>query len=172
MSPQVALFSAAFFYATRQDGFSCLIALWSGKRVWFNRAFRAPLRTATRKNMRMKMIIPTNLTFLSSTFALALLAPYAQAGTFSSDFEAGQPPNTALFGSATVVGTGGFTNSGCLQLTTATASQNGTFITTSDLDGGVAVVGFTASFKMTVGSSGGDGFSFNFATNIPAGGIT
>ena len=67
-----------------------------------------------------------------STAALAFLASLAclQAGSFSTDFNSGLPAGTAVHGNAMVStndGTGGgFTNSGCLQLTTNTPSQSGT----------------------------------------------
>src|SRR5438309_10816586 len=84
-----------------------------------------------------------------STAALAFLASLAclQAGSFSTDFNSGLPAGTAVHGNAMVStndGTGGgFTNSGCLQLTTNTPSQTGGFIITNNFDGGQAVVCFT-----------------------------
>src|ERR1041385_2437473 len=126
----------------------------------------------------MKMIIPTQLTFLSSALVLASLLPCAQAGSFSTDFNSGLPDGTAIYGDAMVTPNdgsgGGFTNSGALLLTPEAASKNGSFIITNDLDNGQAIVSFTASFKVLIGSSffGADGVSFNFAPDLPAGPIT
>src|ERR1039458_1453814 len=120
----------------------------------------------------MKTLIPIKTRFFAAAFAALVPLATAQAGSFFSDFESGLPANTAVYGYGTPVGgfvdsTGGFNGGGCLKLTTAVASQNGTFIITSDLDSGTPVAGFTATFKMTVGTQGGDGFSFNFANDLP-----
>ncbi|WP_040549795.1 PA14 domain-containing protein [Pedosphaera parvula] len=94
----------------------------------------------------------------------------AQAGSFVTDFNSGVPAGSAVFGNAVVSTNGGFSNSGCLKLTTTTASQTGTFVITNDLDAGQPVVSFTASFKALVGGgSAADGFSFNFAPDLPFG---
>ena len=97
----------------------------------------------------------------------------ADAGTFSTDFNAGLPTNSTVFGNAVMAATGGYTNSGCLQLTTAVASQSGSFVITNDLDEGVPAVSFTASFRILIGGGQrwnyGDGLSFNFAADVPLG---
>lgn len=70
--------------------------------------------------------------------------------------------------------TGGYTNSGFLQLTAAAGSEDAAFIL-SDLDAGVPVVSFTAAYKCLIGGGGyqgADGISFNFAPDLPAGTIT
>jgi PA14 domain-containing protein/Ig-like domain-containing protein/lectin family protein len=105
--------------------------------------------------------------FLTAAFAaLGLLFP-AQAGTFSSDFNSGLPDGTAVFGVATNDLVGGYTNSGCIKLTTAVNSVAGVFLLANDLDAGVPVVSFTANFRALVGGgSGADGFSFNFASDL------
>jgi hypothetical protein len=91
-----------------------------------------------------------------------------QAGSFVTDFNSGLPAGTAIFGNTTVSANGGFTNSGCLKLTTALASQTGGFVITNDLDAGVPVAGFVASFKALIGGgNAADGFSFNFANDLP-----
>jgi hypothetical protein len=106
--------------------------------------------------------------------ALALLGapvrPYA--GSFVTDFNSGLPPGAALFGSSVISpndGTGGgYTNSGCLQLSGDLGGLGGAFIITNDLDGGTPVVSFAAAFKVLM--TGGDaaaGFSFNFAPDLP-----
>ncbi len=109
-----------------------------------------------------------------STAALAFLALLActQAGSFSTDFNSGLPAGTAVYGNALVStndGTGGgFTNSGCLQLTTDTPNESGVFIITNNLDGGQPVASFTARFKAFLGGlgNGADGLSFNFASDL------
>jgi PA14 domain len=97
----------------------------------------------------------------------ACVAP-AFAGSFTTDFNSGLPAGTAVFGNTLVSTNGGLTNSGCLKLTTATNTQNGSFIITNDLDAGQPVVSFTASFKALVGGgTAADGFSFSFAPDLP-----
>ncbi len=98
----------------------------------------------------------------------------AQAGSFSSDFNSGLPTGVAVYGASGTQSSGGFTNSGYLQLTPLVLSTNGAFILNNDLDNGVPVVGFVARFKAYMYSvgTGADGISFNFAPNLPAGTIT
>jgi hypothetical protein len=114
---------------------------------------------------------------LSRSLAIAALAllgapvcPYA--GSFATDFNSGLPPGSAVFGTSAVSpndGTGGgYTNSGCLQLSGGLGGQGGAFIITNDLDGGAPVASFTAAFKVLM--TGGDaaaGLSFNFAPDLP-----
>jgi|GEM_PF-1124422 len=119
----------------------------------------------------MRMMNPLRLSLGFAAFALlgAPIRPYA--GSFVTDFNSGLPPGSALFGTSVVSpndGTGGgYTNSGCLQLSGALGGQGGAFII-NDLDGGTPVVSFTAAFKVLM--AGGDaaaGFSFNFAPDLP-----
>lgn len=120
----------------------------------------------------MKRISPIKPSLLATAFAVIGSLASAQAGSFFADFNDGLvPANTAVYGVSTVVGSGGVNGSPCLQLTQNSASQTAGFIITSDLDFGIPVVGFTATFKMTVGGRGGDGFSFNFANDLPLGTI-
>jgi hypothetical protein len=75
------------------------------------------------------------------------------------------PPGTQNVGTA-VVGSGGITNSQCLQLTVA-AGQSGAFLVT-DPAAGQPVYGFTARFKMFVGGGSvppADGFAFAFGND-------
>ncbi|MDQ6630777.1 MAG: PA14 domain-containing protein [Verrucomicrobiota bacterium] len=91
----------------------------------------------------------------------------AQAGTFSSDFNSGLPVGATNYGNATVAATGGFTNSGVLKLTTAVGGQVGSFVI-NDLDAGQPIQSFVATFKVLIGGgSAADGFSFNFANDLP-----
>src|SRR5437879_2325783 len=95
--------------------------------------------------------------------ALSLVVLGANAGSFTTDFNSDLPPGTAIFGDALISpndGTGGgFTNSGCLQLTMESPSLVGSFIITNALDGGQPVVSFTATFKAMIGGgTGADGF--------------
>jgi hypothetical protein len=118
------------------------------------------------------MMDPLRLSLALAAFAWlgAPLRPYA--GSFVTDFNSGLPPGSALFGASVVSpnnGTGGgYTNSGCLQLSGALGGQGGAFIITNDLDDGTPVVSFAAAFKVLM--TGGDaaaGFSFNFAPDLP-----
>jgi hypothetical protein len=78
---------------------------------------------------------------------------------FSADFEA-PPPGSTRYGHATVA-------DGVLKLTTAHNDQQGSFII-ADLVNGAPVAQFTARFKALVGGgTGADGFSFNFASDLP-----
>src|SRR5438046_1769792 len=99
------------------------------------------------------------LTPRSFTAALGLLAfsHSVHAGSFFSDFNSGLPAGTTVNSTATIStndGTGGgYTNSGCLKLTTASGSgQQTSFIITNDLDSGTAIASFTASFKLWLGT--------------------
>jgi hypothetical protein len=109
--------------------------------------------------------------------ALAVIGSLAgaQAGSFFADFNGGLvPANATAYGNATVQASGGYTNSGYLQLTTTSpGGQNAGFII-NDLDAGTPVVSFTASCKVLIGSvgNGADGMSFNFAPDLPAGPIS
>src|SRR5437868_5000479 len=116
----------------------------------------------------MKTITQTSLALLcTATFA-------TQAGTFSNNFNAGLPAGMTLYGTANVQPSGGFTNSGYLELTTAASGGSASAIL-GDLDAGVPIVSFTASFKLWLGTpfyNIADGFSFNFAPDLPAGAIS
>ena len=111
---------------------------------------------------------------LAAVLALLTGINSTQAGSFFSDFNSGLPPGTTVYGNSTNQSSGGYTNSGYLQLTPLALSQNGSFILNTDLDGGNPVVAFTATFKAYMYSvgTGADGISFNFAPDLPAGTIT
>lgn len=84
-----------------------------------------------------------------------------KAGSFSTDFNAGLPAGSVLSGSAAVDG-------GVLKLTPAASDSLGSWML-ADLDGGLAITSFTASFKVLVGGgSGADGFSFAFGNDLVA----
>jgi hypothetical protein len=108
------------------------------------------------------------------TFALLAQCISTEAGSFFSDFESGFPSGSTLYGSAAVVPSGGFTNSGYLSLTTPSPGGQSGSIILSDLDAGTPVVSFTAAYKVLIGSfgNGADGMSFNFAPDLPLGPIT
>ncbi len=90
---------------------------------------------------------------------VALTGSRVLAGSFSSDFSS-LPANMTLYGNAQITG-------GALVLTTATTNQQGSAVI-SDLDGGSAILGFTASFSLSIfNGNGADGASFNFG-NLPA----
>src|SRR4030095_13360797 len=95
----------------------------------------------------------------------------ALAGSFSNDFNNGLPANTAVFGNAVVETTGGAGNSGVLKLTKSINSQSSSFII-EDFDAGAPIYGFDLSCKVRVGGGGptpADGFSINFASDLPDG---
>jgi hypothetical protein len=115
-------------------------------------------------------LTPRFVTILRSVLPwLPLLAAAlpAAAGSFFSDFNSGLPNGTQVFGNSSVVASGGYTNSGYLQLTPALLSQSGSFVITSDLDSGNPVYGFEAQFKAFIGGgTGANGFGFDFG-NLP-----
>jgi len=99
--------------------------------------------------------------------AVCLAAPLgAEAGSFSTDFNSGLPAGTASFNDAVI-------DNGVLKLTNAVNNQHGAFYV-DPLDPGLAVQSFTATFKALVGGgtldTPADGFSFNFADDLPASG--
>ena len=82
------------------------------------------------------------------------------------DFNSGLPANTAIYDSAAV-------SNGVLVLTPGTNSQQGAFLT-ADFAPGRVVRGFTATFKLRIANGSGqpaDGFSFNWAPNLPNGSL-
>jgi hypothetical protein len=124
-------------------------------------------------NNPMKIPIHSKPTLLIASLVLLGSLALAQAGSFITDFNSGLPANSAVFGNTVISTSGGFTNSGCLELTTAVASQSGGFVITNDLDAGTPVVSFTASYKVLIGGgNAADGMSFNFAPDLPLGTIT
>jgi hypothetical protein len=68
------------------------------------------------------------------------------AGSFTSNFNDGEPPGLVVAGSAAVAPDGGVTNSGVLKLTTTDISQTGSAVI-DDLDGGVAIAAFNCQFQ-------------------------
>ena len=113
------------------------------------------------------------LSLLATVCALAATQGSLHAGSFSTDFNSELPAGTSTYSNAAVLSSGGYTNSGFCQLTANVGSTNGSFVITNDLDGGVPVVSFTASFKVLIGGGDrfgyGDGMSFNFAPDVPLG---
>ncbi len=98
----------------------------------------------------------------SSSAILSVITAAAPTATYN--FEAGLPPNTAIYGSA-------FLSGGVLELNSNTDSQTGAFLT-GDLAPGRVVRGFTATFQMRLEPGTfppADGFSFNWASDLPNG---
>ena len=94
--------------------------------------------------------------------------------TFSNNFSAGLPAGTAAYNNG-VAGSGTVVTNGTevfMQLTPAIGTAAGSFII-SNLTPNRAVAAFTASFRARVGNGGptdpADGFSFNFAADLPDG---
>jgi hypothetical protein len=101
--------------------------------------------------------------------ALTLLASWtAWGGAFNSDFNSGQPPGTASYGTAFVDNDGGVNDSGVLKLTRAYSYGDFGWFIIGDIDAGQPVTEFHAQFKLLIrGGEGADGFSFNFANDLP-----
>jgi len=139
-------------------------------RFFFHR-LRANAKNVALKNFKRKVRMANTLVFRRIILAAAAIAlgsgAGAEAGSFNSDFNSGLPAGSEVFGSAVISGSGGYTNSGCLQLTTAIPSQTGVFIITNDLDPETPIVSFTASYKVLIGGgNGADGMSFNYAADL------
>ncbi len=106
--------------------------------------------------------------------ALCAAAPLTvEAGSFGTDFNSGLPAGTSIFGDA-VIEDGLSAGNGALKLTKAVNVQLGAFYL-DPLDPGTATQSFTATFQALVGGGSGetgglpaDGFSFNFANDLPA----
>jgi hypothetical protein len=101
--------------------------------------------------------------------------PLPSAPQISMNFDDGQTPANALLASPdpTIGGyistTGGVNDSGVLHLADAVNGAAGALVV-NDPNAGAPVYGFTASFDVLVGGGTeppADGFSFNFASDIP-----
>jgi len=120
----------------------------------------------------MKRAIDRSILEALTGFAVSLaFLTSAQAGSFNANFNDNQvPPGAALYGNKGD-DNAGVIEGGVLKLTKPVPNNNGGFII-DDLDGGAPISGFTATFKLFVGGgSGADGFSFNFAPDLPDGTI-
>ena len=108
-------------------------------------------------------------------FIVASAFTSLRAGTFNANFNDGLvPPDTSVYGNTVIESTGGVGGSGVLKLTKALGSQTGSFII-SDLDNGAPVYGFRASMMVRIGGGSptpADGWSFNFAPDLPDGPIS
>jgi hypothetical protein len=105
------------------------------------------------------------------------LSPQIKAATFSANFDNGVPAGTAVYGNTLVEPSGGVGDSGVLKITNSSNGQNGAFVI-DDIDEGNAIYGFDMTFKLRIdgaGSTPADGFSVNFAPDLPdavvAGGV-
>ena len=119
------------------------------------------------KSTFRSVFVPVVLGVMGTLWATVCLA----GPILVTDFSSGVPAGTSVSGSAVV-------EDGVLKLTEAIGGQEGFFFTNA-LDPGHAVDSFTASFTAFVGGgtccSGStpgqqtaDGFSFNFANDLPA----
>src|SRR5438876_12042919 len=122
------------------------------------------------QGLRMKL---SSDRFLSCFGLTALIACShlisARAGVFTNNFNSDPSAAVSIIDMAKWVSSGGVGGSGYVSLTDAINSQQGAMIV-GDLDGGAAVAGFRANFKLRMGGGSGnaaDGFSFNFADDIP-----
>jgi hypothetical protein len=116
------------------------------------------------------------ITFSSTRFVILTagcaltFAGVARGGSFSANFDDGAVPlGSSIYGDAATAINGGVGDSGVLMLTTAAFNQTGSFII-DDLDPGSRIASFVATFSLRMGggtATPGDGFSFNFATDLP-----
>ena len=109
----------------------------------------------------------------SQSAVLTVVTPFEVSNPkVNFNFNDGQvPAGTELVGTASVDTQDGVNGSGVLKLTLAENGQSGGFYI-GDLDGGKAVSGFTAAFKVRIGGGTevpADGMSFVWANDVPAG---
>ncbi|PWU14452.1 MAG: hypothetical protein C5B50_17275 [Verrucomicrobia bacterium] len=96
----------------------------------------------------------------------------ASAGTFTNSFDSGLPAGTTAYGTAAIKPNFA-TGSGSFLLMTSNLNNQTSGFVISDLDAGAQIGGFAAYFNLLLGggstASPADGFSLNFATNLPNG---
>ena len=100
---------------------------------------------------------------------LLFLHCHAHAGSLVTDFNTGLPAGTILYGSAYWAPSGGVNDSGMLALTDNVTSQTGYFVI-PDLDAGHPITSLVVDFHALIGGGTlppADGFSFNFADDLP-----
>lgn len=106
------------------------------------------------------------------TLTVLNLAP-PTAPQFSFNFDAGSTPaGTGVYGNSSITPNGGVGDSGCLHLTDAINSQNGSFVVSNLVFNGNLVSGISVSFDVREGGGSGspaDGFSFNWAAGLTDG---
>src|SRR5437867_12958571 len=90
----------------------------------------------------------TRLGFFLGLLTCVNFSRLTQAATFFSDFNSGLPAGSAVFGNSIVAATGGYSNSGCLKLTTNAVCQTAGLVITYDLDFSIPVVRFTLSYSV------------------------
>ncbi|MEO7297125.1 MAG: hypothetical protein ABI042_00965 [Verrucomicrobiota bacterium] len=101
----------------------------------------------------------------------ASFTAFATPQFYANFNDAAIPSGTAVYGNAFINGGSGFGGSPMLDLTEATANQNGSFII-EDLNAGQVVGSFTASFRVRSGGGSAqpaEGFSFNLGSDLPSG---
>ena len=105
--------------------------------------------------------------------AAALCIPFAlcaEAGNFSTDFNQDLPAGANLYGGTRPqIGTPyPAIEDGVLKLTYALEQSEKGSLVLDDLDAGQVIGSFTARFKLLIGGgTGAEGFSFNFAPDLP-----
>jgi hypothetical protein len=118
-----------------------------------------------RLDRHLAMARMTALVVVIATSA-TLITP-CHGATFTTDFSS-QPAEVQLYGD-TGEGNAGVIEEGVVKLTKAVGSLSAGMVI-DDLDAGEAVSAFTATFDLLIGGgSGADGFSFNFAPDLPDG---
>ena len=128
-----------------------------------NQFYITPPLAAADDAASYRVVVSSPATNLTSSEALLAVIALASP-TVTYDFNSGLPLDTAIYGNA-------FLSSGVLELNANIGSQSGAFLTT-DLAPGRVVRGFATTFKARLlpGSSPpADGFSFNWATDLPNG---
>jgi hypothetical protein len=123
--------------------------------------YNTPIMTAADDDAAYRVIVSAPGTNITSSEALLSVIAIGSP-TVTYDFNSGLPPNTAVYGSS-------FVSSGLLELNPNVMSQSGAFLM-PDLAPGRLVRGFVANFKVRMirgGAENGDGFSFNWATDLP-----
>ncbi len=127
--------------------------------------YTTPPVTAADDGSRFRVLVSDgHTTATSSEVVLSVITLTSPTATY--DFTSGNLGGGNIYGNASVV-------SNALVLTSAAQNQSGAFLT-PDLAPGERAQGFTAQFKLQIAQGNGyaDGFSFNWATNLPGGTFT
>ncbi|MDB6069798.1 MAG: hypothetical protein JWL81_969, partial [Verrucomicrobiales bacterium] len=123
-------------------------------------------------------VVLTNPGAVTATSAPATIdvvsLPHATPNTVSYNFDDGlTPAGTNNYGTAAAFATGGFGDSGQMELTQDVGGQAGTW-TVSDLNSGLPVESIDVAFRLLMTPSSNnpaDGFGFHWAPDLPASGF-
>jgi hypothetical protein len=127
-----------------------------------NTSYTTPPLTASDDGAAFRLVVSSGTTNISSNIGL-LTVLATQSPTVTYEFTDGNLGGGSVYGDAAV-------SNDVLVLTPVAGGKDGAFLL-PELVPGKRIRGFTAQFKaqITQGNGYADGFSFNWATNLPAG---